>query len=253
MLYTQVSELQAMQRAQVFLDDNTSVLGEINKSKFRGALDDVVSRLNGNHVAQHSARDTSVSRTGNRETLQDTLRLGHMKPVVEIARSKLVAAPDIIDMQLPSKTLSGPRLVARARAMANAAERYKQVFLDEQLPQDFVEQLRTAADAVEKATLQRDASRSNGVAATEGVGKQVVRGRLVMRVLDAMVVSQLLQQPELLRQWRFVKHVQVKPGVPRGTTRAETPTAPEPVQIPAPTPIPVERQQPEEGELAAAA
>jgi hypothetical protein len=267
MLYKQVSELQAMQGAQAFLDDNAAVLGKVNKSRVRLALDEVVTGLNRNHDKQHAERDTAVSQTEDRGTLQDTLRVVHMKPIAEIARSKLVAAPKISEMRLPRQNISAPRLASKARAMADRAEQYKQVFLDEQLPEDFLEQLRAAADAVDTATLERNNSRANLVEATEGVDALIARGRSVMRVLDAMVAGQLLQRPELLRKWRFVKHVARKPGVPRGTTVATTATAatvapPAPTPTPAPgtalalvvsPPTPAEHAQPDGGELAAAA
>jgi hypothetical protein len=264
MLYKQVSELQAMRDAQAFLDDNAAVLGKVSKSKTRLALDEVVTGLSGNHDKQHSERDTAVSQTDNRGTLQDTLRLVHMKPIAEIARSKLFAAPNISEMRLPRQNISAPRLASKARAMATVAEQYKQVFLDEQLPDDFIEQLRGAADAVDTATLERNKSRASLVEATEGVDALITRGRAVMRVLNAMVVGKLLHRPELLRKWRFVKHVAAKPGVPRGT-KAAIATAPTPEPTPTPTPAPAapalvvspptpeEHGQPDGGELVAAA
>ena len=62
-------------------------------------------------------------------------------------------------MRLPRANVGTQRLLAAAEAMAGAAVKYKQVFLDEQLPQDFIEQLLAAADAVRKAAVEREFGR----------------------------------------------------------------------------------------------
>lgn len=234
----QVARLEALLRVQYYMDQNTQALGAVNKSTARATLDEVVAALTGNHAAQHSAQQTAQSRTENRNTLQVALRIEHMQPIAVIAGSKLAATPDISKMRLPRASVGTQRLLAAAEAMAGAAEQYKQVFLNEQLPQDFIEQLRAAADAVRKAALERDASRAALVQATSGVDEQIVRGRAVVKVLNGLVLKQLARQTELLRGWRFMKHVNAKPGVVQGmTTVLVALPVPTPVSTPAATPV----------------
>jgi hypothetical protein len=249
----QVARLEELQRVQYYMDQNTQALGAVNKSTARATLDEVVAALTGHHAAQHSAQETAQSRTENRNTLQVALRIEHMQPIAVIAGSKLASTPDISKMRLPRANVGTQRLLAAAESMAGAAEQYKQVFLDEQLPQDFIEQLRAAADAVRKVAVAREASRAALVQATSGVDEQIARGRAVVKVLNGLVLKQLAGQTELLRAWRFMKHVNAKPGVAQGTTVAPvaqpvpTPVV-SPVVTPVVTPVATEVQKPAEGQ-----
>jgi hypothetical protein len=233
MLKVQVARLEALQAVQQFMDTNAAVLGAVNQSRARATLDGIVTRLRGQRALQHGAREQATSRTDHLGELRDVLKIEHMQPIATIAASKLAATPDITKLRMPRGHVSTLRLVAAGEAMAAAAEKYKQVFLDEQLPQDFVEQLRTAATGVEQALVARTGSRAEQVQATEGTADLCARGAAVVKVLNSLVLKQLAGDSEegvrLRRGWRFVKHLSSKRG---GQAEGTVTPAPNPAVIP---------------------
>jgi hypothetical protein len=229
MLKGQVARLETLQAVQQFMDTNAAALGAVNQSRARATLDGIVTRLKGQRAVQHGAREQAVSRTDHLGELRDALRIEHMQPIATIAASKLAATPDIAKLRLPRGNVSTMRLVAAGEAMAAAAEQYKQVFLDEQLPQDFVEQLRAAAATVEQALVARTGSRAEQVQATEGTAALCARGATVVKVLNSLVLKQLTSASDpdqaLRRGWRFVKHLSPKKGGQGVPTATPAPNA----------------------------
>jgi len=213
----------ALNRVQWFLGEHSAAVGVVNQSKTRLALDDLVKELAARAADQHAAEVAATSRTDRKDELREELRLHHMQPISEIARAKLAGTPDITKLRLPARRTDDAALVAAGDAMAQIAVQYRQVFLDEQLPQDFVEQLQAATDAVRNAVIQRDGARNQVRVATAAMEHRLTVGLSLVRILNGLVVKQLRAKPELHEGWKQAKHPKAKPGVPRGTTRAEEP------------------------------
>jgi len=104
--------------------------------------------------------------------------------------------------------------------MATAAGLYRDVFIEQQLPATFLDDLRAAVAAVQTAIAARDDARLRHGAATQSVQDQIVWARSVVRILDSLVVKQLRDRTDLLSAWKTAKQVYAKPGVARGTKHA---------------------------------
>ena len=233
MKQNQQSRRVALGAAQRFLTDHADALGSVPQSKAKGQLDLVLQQLDLHGADQQRAQAEVTSRTKEKSDQREALRLHHMQPIATIARAKLAETPAITDLRLPVASANDSTLVDAAHAMADAAAPYTQVFEAEMLPNTFLDDLRTAATAVKQAVGDRGASRGRLRAATKGVEDQLTRGNSVLRILNALVVKQLVGRPELLAEWQQAKHPRAKGGVPRGTVR--TPSTNTAASSPAPT------------------
>lgn len=221
--------LESLLSVQWFLDNHPEVLGPVSGASTRTALDDVVRDLEGNGTAQHGAHRRAKSATPFRKELRETLRVEHMQPIAAIARAKLLGSSATLmqKFELPDKQTPDAVLITAARAMSRAAAEYKRIFLDEKLPPDFLPQLNAAANALQKALVERNGSRLERKRATTGLEAQLFKAREVIRVLNGLVVKQIARTPDLLAEWKMAKRIRRKPGVPRGSGTA---SAAEPAQ-----------------------
>jgi hypothetical protein len=234
MTKSQLARLDALRRAQDFLDTNAVALGSVSKSTSRTDLDAAVTTLVTDGAAQDQAATEATSRTKMKNIAREELRLHHMQPIAMIARKKLAGAPAMQDLKLPAKNTSDAALVLKGKAMATAAAQYTQLFVDQQLPADFIDQLLAAVQSVLDSVTARVNALAVLHAATTNVKDQLTVTHTDVKVLNALVVKQLKGQTGLLNAWRLAKRVKVKPGTPAGTTPpASTPPASTP---PASTP-----------------
>jgi len=231
----QEARLTSLRRIQVFLDDNAAELGPINKSTSRADLDAAVTGLAKFTAQQAEAEKEMTGRTKEKVAAREELRLEHMQPIAAIARKKLGKTPAIQDLRLPAKNTSDETLVAEGTAMAAAAAKYLQIFLDQQLPKTFIAQLEASVKAVQKAITARSAAALKVNEATKGVKAQLSLTKSDVQVLNGLVVKQLRGNKGLLGAWSNAKRVYAKGGVATGTTR--TPVVP-PGPTPAPAPVP---------------
>jgi hypothetical protein len=205
----QEAVLETLRRIQRFLDDNGATLGAvIQQSSVRTRLDETVAQIGSHAVLQVAGRRTAEGETAKQKILRVALRTDHMRPVALIAGQKLREQPEFKLLRMPPWNVRGPRLTAAARDMANAAEKYTDLFVQEGLPSDFVAELRTAADQLDQSIDVRGLSRGQRAGATTGLRAETSRARKLILVLDSLVRPKLGTNDELLRQWQVATHVQ---------------------------------------------
>jgi hypothetical protein len=233
---SQQARLDALHRMQDFTNTNNDALGNVNKSTTRGSLDQVLTGLQAAADQQKSAETQAASATAEKNILREDLRINHMQPIAAIARAALAHMPLITKLRLPSSRVTDSELVTAGNAMADAAGQYSAVFIAEQLPADFIAQLRASVQAVRDAAVQRDGFVRLVAESTQAVADWLVRAANVAKVLNSLVVKALKGKTDLLAGWRQAKHPKAKPGVPQGSTATPAP-APLPVPVSALPPI----------------
>jgi hypothetical protein len=247
---SQQARLTALQRIQVFMGANAAALGTVSKSTSATDLDTAVTALV-QYVAQQAlAEKLAISSKLVKDAARDDLRVNHMQPIAAIAKKKLSTTADIQALSLPHKNTADIVLIGEGTAMANAAALYTQVFLDQQLPADFIAQLQAAVQAVRNAV---DAQSKASLAvndATKSVKAQLTVTSTDVKVLNGLVVKQLKPNPGLKESWKNAKRVHVVAVQPTPTpapaptpvatpTPVVTPVTPAPAVVPAPVPAPV--------------
>ena len=238
---SQRARLDSLSRIQQFLDTNDAVLGTINKATSRTDLDAAVTQLQV-FAADQSLQETELTgRTKFKKDARDNLRLLHMQPIAAIARKKFGNTQVIQDLKLPSKSASDTTLLAEGAAMVKAASQYTQVFLDQQMPADFIAELETSVQALADIVAARAVTQGLLTKATIGVRNQLSITFTDVRVLNALVVKALKTQPDLLAMWRQMKRVKAgavllnlpAPGPAPTPASGSTPTtAPAEVLVP---------------------
>jgi hypothetical protein len=232
----QQSRLSALQRIQVYLDTNAAALGSVSRSTSRADLDAAVTALRQYVARQSQAETQAVSSRQVKDEAREDLRLNHMQPVAAIARKKLTNTPGIQALALPHKNTSDIKLIADGTAMAAQAAQYTQVFLDQQLPADFIAQLHAAVQAVQDAVNAQSANKLSVNEATKSVKAQLSVTSTDVKILHGLVTKQLKGQHGLLGAWRNAKRVHVV-AVANPATPAPAPVTratPTPVATPAP-------------------
>ena len=207
--------LETARNVQAFLDANTAVIGPTITSA-RQNLDDAVTQLTAMAVTQESSKTSSKGATSLQIKLRVSLRNNFMKPVATVAKLFAADVPEINALAMPKKQLSSAALVAAAQAMADAAEKYTETFVKNGLPQDFVAQLRAAADAVTSAITGRQTHVASTAGATSGLAQQESRVRSLLKLINALVVPKLGTDMVLLSQWKVARAID--------HTKAITPT-----------------------------
>jgi len=211
---------ESLLRVQRCLDDFDSSLGDINKSPARASLDRLVDELSGLAGYQRQAPTEVRSRAVFREDVREGLRLEHMRPIAAIARAKLGDSPLIIKMQVPKKNVDDATLIAAGDGMAKAVVRYREVFLAQHLPADFIEQLEAAVDAVRNSVVDREATRVRRRHTTSAIQSLLTEGSSLVQILDGLVMKWIRKDPALLAAWTTATRHRGRPGGTGTTTDA---------------------------------
>jgi hypothetical protein len=223
--------LDALRGIQAFLDEHTDVLGTIPQSGARQKLDAQVAELTAHAVAQDGSHRAAKDATQTQYALRRAVLRDHMAPIARIAAAELPPAPALAALGMPTRRLTTPQLHAAAMGMADTAEPHAAVFTSSALPDDFLTQLRNAANDLLVPIDTRTRSRSVRKGATASLADQAKSVRKTVGVLDALVKKQIKGNTDLLTRWQAVKRPPAKAA--RGsTTPPVTPVAPVP-DIPA--------------------
>jgi len=216
--------LNALQRAQRFMDANAASLGTLNASGYRHILDDVVGALSNHAVNQATSRRVGSGETARQRVLRNVLKLNHMRPIAAIAAAQLKVVPEFTALRMPPTNSTSRALIAAAGAMGEAAGKYAKTFTAAGLPTDFLTKLDQAAADLNDAIGNRGSTRTLQNAATAGLRSQAARGRETLKVLDSLIEPQLQGDPVLIVQWKAARRIGGKtPVVPRTAVDAATP------------------------------
>ena len=202
---THAAALNTLTRVQRFLDDHGTALGSINQSGYRAILDDVVTMLSAHAVTQTTSKRMSAAIVAKERVLRNALKLNHMRPIAAVAAAQLRQVPEFLALKMPPITSTSRALIAWAGAMNSAAATYTKTFVDAGLPQDFLVQLKSAADALNAAITSRGATAVAQRGASAGLDAEVTRGRQAVRVLDALVEPLIAGDVSLLSEWKSAK------------------------------------------------
>src|ERR1051325_5191952 len=187
----QMKVQQALHRVVRFVDSNSKVLGPVSSSGACKAVEEIIRDLEQCARIRAGAGRASSAETATQKRLRADLRYTYMRPIATIAKLRLQDAPELGEMRLPHITVSRKRLLAAAAAMARAADRYREVFVNDGLPPHFVAELQAMIRAYQHALATRFAARQAQTCATATIEDLNRRGRLAIRVLDALVQSRL--------------------------------------------------------------
>ena len=223
----QAQILQSLRSAQAFIDTNADALSPTVMNGTKAKLDNTIASLTTHATNQTGDHLLGMGLTRTKRTLRTTLIKKHMKPIARIARAELRDTPELEALRMPKSGLGAVRLAAHADGMARAAEPFSATFIDWGLSPNFIVELRQAASALLASIDDRTVARGNRRGATIGIKQQLRVARFAVGVLDALIKSELHDDPVLLQQWIHVSRVGRVSGRKAGL--AETRESPTPV------------------------
>jgi hypothetical protein len=200
--------LRRFRRVQEFLATN-AVDG--TQVKLR-VLEQVIRELAQSGEEQDASTRLTRGETARQRALRNALWNRHLVPISRIARRAFGIPGMDQKFLLPRKRADNEGILAAARGMAQAAEQHADVFVQQEgLPQDFVQQMRAAIDALAGGLTVRVEGQRRKTTSRETSSELVKRGVAAVEVLDAIVKPRLEGTPELLAAWKSAKRP-VEPG-----------------------------------------
>ena len=171
---------------QVFLDKNAAVLPESAKTGLRHDLDTELAALIINATVQASGNLNAQGATQKHRSLRTILLRDHMAPLAAIAAARLPQVPELSRLRMPQGTPKIEALTAAAKAMAEAAAKFSDVFITAGLPSDFIAQLNQATTALLTPLSDRAASRADRAGAARNNGGLHIDDSLLSAVLHRL-------------------------------------------------------------------
>jgi hypothetical protein len=225
MLKRQQQSIEAYQRVQAFLNEHPPSESP-QYAKLKERFDGVVERLLEHLVNQVHGKRMRHGEVTNQAAVIRRLREEHLAIIAHIARANLASAPGIEKaLHMPDYYLGPLKLVAEARAIRSAAELYEDQFVQRWgLPEDFLEQLDSAVNAVEQSLFAKSRELGRQVGATAGIEMELRRGRSLIEIIDTIVRDAFRGNAELMAKWRSAKRVRALPGGSGDARSAETDT-----------------------------
>jgi hypothetical protein len=157
--------------------------------------------------AQIAGGGTSKQQTGFSDTHFDDLK-DEMRNVVNFATAM---ARDIegLENKFRMPRSSGKRnMIAAARVFVTDAQSFKADFKNYGMPDNFIENLTTKANALEQSISDSNTARETRVGATSGLGSGSKVTVSLIRQLDPIVRMVYRNDPTNLAAWVFASHIQ---------------------------------------------
>jgi hypothetical protein len=218
--------IQMYLRVKTFLKGNPPP-APVTYAEQEQVLDDVVAQLGSHSTSQASGGHLSQAEIKRQQKLIEKLRVDHLRPIVAIARANVENHPGIEKaLRMPAGGLGVIRLLAEAEAIRTAAALYPPVFVKDGRPENFLDQLSVAIDAVRNSTLDKGTLVGRKAGAKAGIAQELRRGRKALTVLDSIVQSAFAGNDVVLREWEVAKKLRATAVVGSAATPQPTTTAP---------------------------
>lgn len=226
-------------RVRSFLDA-TPTDGSLTYTSAREMLDDVVQRLRQYAADQRLGLEQSRAEVRRQQDQAAVLFDRYIRPLVTIARAQVEPGSDVglpEALRMPKRNLGPTKLLAACDSLIAAARPFEALFTAHGLPAGFLDRFTAARNQLERLMSGRATQVVTHVAAGAGIRRQLVRGRLAVERLDAIVRAEFREDVVKLSAWRVAKRVHLAPGG-RGIEGDEVPAS-ESVAPSAPVAAPV--------------
>jgi hypothetical protein len=216
--------IEALEQVESFLVQNRdrleSVITSVQHENFSASRNLMVEYM----TAQNSSLRNTRATTALKRSFRNQLIAQHMRPIAIIARAQLPDSAELNALTVPVGTRKFVDLVAAGYGMAKAASVHQETFLAAGLPQDFIEQLVKAADALKQAITEKGNTIGLRAKATEGLAKEARNARTSLRLLDTLIRA-VVRDSTILAQWRTIRR-----GAVAATSAKALGDAPAPVE-----------------------
>jgi hypothetical protein len=200
--------LTAMQR---FLNQHSRTMAPLNQSPVRAALDELLRGVAAQEATKHAAKLRQPSRLERLSELRATFLSAHVRPIVRLGRKRAAKAPMLDCLRNPACDSTSDDLVSAAAEIGTIVGPHREIFLSEGFPDDFLDQMAAAGEAVLTATSEYFACRWDIDGAVAEIKRLICRGRALARVLDTLALPLLEGNPKLAAEWRVTTSLRRRP------------------------------------------
>lgn len=204
---TQIHVGQSLRQVQQFLTAHASAVPSAVASAAKRALDAAVAEIDRAATEQGGLARAVRGEVQRRVELERTLLRKYVTPLVKFARASLRGAPEFASLTPSAKALRRERLAQTAQAMAAAADGHVDALRAGEFPEDFLDQLRAAATAVQRSFDAGLSGRVRRTGVTKEIRAALANGRRAVAALDALVTHTIVGDEALEREWRAAKRV----------------------------------------------
>jgi hypothetical protein len=187
---------------QRFLDQHSRTMAQVNQSPVRAALDDLLRAVEVQDAAQRAAKLRIPTRLDRLIELEHALLSAHVGPIVRFGHKRAAKAPMLACLRMPRKHCTSRELVTATMEIAALVREHRTVFLQEGFPEDFLDQLMPACEAVRAASSEYHACYRDRDDALAQIKRLVRHGRAIAKVLDTLVLAKLEGNAKLRAEWR---------------------------------------------------
>ncbi|MGQ0650368.1 MAG: hypothetical protein ACT4P7_22740 [Gemmatimonadaceae bacterium] len=211
MLGIEKQGLQVFRRVRDYLAQSAPPVSYGDVTRLVDQLNGVITRLEGYAREQGARSSQALVATRRKRAMAVSIRREFIRPIARAARA-LFARDDALLAAFPMPAVRDYEgTIAAAESMAQTATDHRQRFVDAGFPNDFVERMQKSAVDLRAgidAHAQEFGKRS---ASTAGLRQEYLRGRDLVRVLDAMVAPRLAATPDRLAEWRTISRFERQP------------------------------------------
>jgi hypothetical protein len=197
----QRNTLEAARRAQAFLDANASVLRAVVVPSLRTRLDTAVEHLAGCQLEQLLAQGMARGETANQLACRRDLYLGLIRLIGRVADCAFSAPRQRRLLVMSAATVRSADFMKRATRLAAVAEYYKDVFVSQGMPGDFVDRLWAGLAQITTSIAAREDYKRQQAAATAQIKVEARSARGTLGIIDALLRPTLRNDPGLLADW----------------------------------------------------
>ena len=222
----------SLRQVQQFLTAHADAVPAAAASAARQQLDSAVADLDRAAIEQGGVDRAVRAEVQRRMTQERTLVMKYLTPLSKFARAMLRGSPEFAALTASCKSLERERLVRTAQSMAAAADKHAAELRQAQFPSDFLDQLRSAASAVQASFDAGVSGRVRRTGVTKEISAALAHGRRAVASLDALVAHTIVGNAALEREWRAAKRVRrsgAAEAVPPVAGTIAPAAAPEPV------------------------
>jgi hypothetical protein len=213
---------QSLRQVQQFLAVHAVAVPAAVASGAKQRLDAAVAELDRAAIEQGGLTRARRGEVQRRLELERTLIRKYVTPLAKFARASLRGAPAFASLTPSARALRRERLVQTALVMATAADEHADALRAGEFPADFVEQLRSAATAVQRSFDAGVSGRVRRTGVTNELSTALANGRRAVAALDALVGHTIVGDEALEAEWRSAKRVRRRANTADDSAAEET-------------------------------
>ena len=209
MRLTQMKTQGTGRRVQGFLDAQAAIVGTAVPPSVRAQLDAAVAQLTTYSVEQETTDGSAQSHTALQEEYRKDLYVRFVRPIARITKRVLVSisADERMALVMTADDTRLPSVVTKVTALADAAEKYQPVFVDNGMPSDFIAQVRAAIAQLTTSIDTRDRHVARRGGATAALAAADRNFKELLAQIDSVLLPVLRGNPAVLAEWTAAKHI----------------------------------------------